>query len=103
VPESCRNLDLALVEKTLVDACGNVTAAARSLAVPSVDLRRFVWATPSVADVVFEQVELAIDEAEAVLRKGLRHPDLSKQLQAAIFILRHGEAARRRGWRKGRA
>jgi hypothetical protein len=83
VPANCKDLNLEVVEHTLVEARGNVTAAARSLSVPSVDLRKLVWATPLLADAVFEQVEQKIDEAEEVLHQGLRRSDLGLRLQAA--------------------
>jgi hypothetical protein len=103
VPASCVALELTLVEKELVRTRGNVREAAKALDVPSVDLRKFVSSTPQLADAIYEEIELAIDEAQAVLWEGLRHEDLSKRLQAAIFILRHSEVARRRGWGRGRA
>jgi hypothetical protein len=103
VSASCRKLDIGLVERALVDARGNVTAAARTLSVPSGDLRRLIWATPSLADAAFEQIEQAIDEAQAVLFEGLQCDDWGRRFQAAVFVLRHSEAARRRGWGNGRA
>ena len=51
-----------------------------------------------LADAIYEGTERAIDEAVQVLRDGLRHPDMSKRLAAAPFLLRHTEAGRRRGW-----
>jgi hypothetical protein len=99
VPANCKALDLAIVERTLVDLRGNVAAAARSLCVPSV--RKLVWATPLLADAVFEQLEQKIDEAEEVLHQGLRSSDLGLRLQAARFILRQSEFGRRRGWGRG--
>jgi hypothetical protein len=101
VPANCKALDLAVVERALVDLHGNVTAAARSLSVPSVDLRKLVWATPLLADAVFEQLEQKIDEAEEVLHQGLRSSDLGLRLQAARFLLRQSEFGRRRGWGRG--
>jgi hypothetical protein len=101
VPANCKVLDLAIVERALVDLRGNVTAAARSLSVPSVDLRKLVWATPLLADAVFEQLEQKIDEAEEVLHQGLRSSDLGLRLQAARFLLRQSEFGRRRGGGRG--
>jgi hypothetical protein len=72
VPESCRSLELAVVERALVEARGSMTATARALSVPSVDLRKLVWANPSLADAVYEQIEQMIDEAWRVLRHALR-------------------------------
>jgi hypothetical protein len=97
-PTTCEGLDLAVVEKTLIDTHGNVTAAARSLQVPSANLRKLVWSTFSLADAIYEQIEQAIDAAEAVLREGLRSEDRGRRLQAATFILAQSDAGRRRGW-----
>ena len=91
-------VDLKIIEQTLIDKCGCVAAAARDLGVPSVDLRRLVASRPSLADVIYEGSERAIDEAVQVLLDGLRHPDKSQRLAAAAYLLRHTEAARRRGW-----
>jgi hypothetical protein len=101
VPANCKALDLAVVERALIDLRGNVTAAARSLSVPSVDLRKLVWATPALADAVFEQIEQEIDEAEEVLRQALRSTDLGRRLQTAAFVLTQSEFGRRRGWGRG--
>lgn len=98
VPASCIVLDFARVERALVDSRGNITSAARALSVPSSHLRRLVWATPSLAGAAFEQIEQAIDEAQASLWEGLRSDDFGRRLKAAVFILRHTDAARRRGW-----
>jgi hypothetical protein len=100
VPANCKGLDLAVVEQALVKTFGNVTAAARALFVSSIDLRKLVWATPSLADTVYEQLERAVDEAEAIILQGLRSQDRSQRIQAATFLLRHSAAARRRGWGK---
>jgi hypothetical protein len=53
VPANCNDLNLEVVEHALVDARGNVTAAARSLSVPSVDLRKLVWADAFVGGCCF--------------------------------------------------
>lgn len=102
IPSSCKGLELAAIERALVEARGNVTAAARTLSVPSVDLRKFVWATPSLVNAVYEQLERMIDEAEGVLREALRSKDARLRRQAAAFLLSHSEAGRRRGWGRRR-
>jgi hypothetical protein len=84
-----------------MDLRGNVSAAARSLSVPTVDLRKLVWATPLLVVAVFEQLEQKIDEAEEVLHQGLRSSDLGHRLQSARFILRQSEFGRRRAWGRG--
>jgi hypothetical protein len=67
------------------------------LGVPASDLRRLVSWGP-LAAAASEQVEQAIDEAEHVVRDGLRSPDMGKRLAAASFLLRQSEARRRRGF-----
>jgi hypothetical protein len=89
---------LEAIERELLDKCGSVSAAARALGVSSVDLRRLVGSRPLLANAIYEGTELAIDEAVQVLRNGLRRPEMSKRLAAAVYILRHTEAGRRRGW-----
>ena len=101
VPANCKALDLSVAERALMDLRGNVSAAARSLSVPTVDLRKLVWATPLLVVAVFEQLEQKIDEAEEVLHQGLRSSDLGHRLQSARFILRQSEFGRRRGWGRG--
>jgi hypothetical protein len=85
------------VEAALVQHRCNIAGAARSLGVPASDLRRLVSWGP-LAAAATEQVELAIDEAEAVLHDGLRSPDLMMRLKAASTLLALSPAARRRGW-----
>ena len=102
LPVSCRDLDLATVEAELVKRRCNVAAAARALGVPASDLRRLVSWGP-LAAAASEQVEQAIDEAQAVLRDGLKSPDLAVRLKAASTLLALSPAARRRGWGRGRA
>jgi hypothetical protein len=53
VPASCKGLDLVVIEQALVDVRLNVTAAARALSIPSVDLRELVWSTLSGCGVCF--------------------------------------------------
>ena len=89
---------VAAVERALVEAAGNVTAAARALGIASANLRGFVRAHPLLADVVFEQIEQEIDAPQQVLWDGLRSDSAMTRMRAAAYILRHTEAGRRRGW-----
>jgi len=98
VPANCAHLGLAAIEAELVRTEGNVTAAATALCVPSADLRKLVWSTTSLADVIFEQLEQMIDEAEQALRDGLKDADMGRRLQAATTLLTQSAAGRRRGW-----
>ena len=71
----------------------NIAGAARALGVPASDLRRLVSWGP-LAAAASEKVEQAIDEAEAVLRDGLKSPDLTVRLKAASTLLGLSPAAR---------
>jgi hypothetical protein len=97
VPEVCRTLELATVERALIKARGNVGQAAKALKVPSPALRKLVYFTSELADVMFEQYERAMDEAQAILFEGLRSERLSERLEAAKFLLT-SDAGRRRGF-----
>jgi hypothetical protein len=98
VPVSCVHLDLAAIKAELIRTEGNVTAAATALSVPSADLRKLVWSTTSLTDVIFEQLEQMIDAAEQALRDGLKDADMGRRLQAATALLTLSPAARKRGW-----
>ena len=93
-PVSCRELDLARVEVELVRARCNIAGAARALGVPASDLRRLVSWGP-LAAAASEQVEQAIDKAEAVLLDGLDSPEPIVRLKAAtaLLMLKSGGAA----------
>jgi hypothetical protein len=88
----------AIVKQALVDAGGSVTGAARTLRIASASLRRSVRAQPSLADLVFEQIEQEIDAAHQVLWDGLCSDSVMTRMRSASYILRHTEAGRRRGW-----
>ena len=94
---------LAAVKQALVDAGGSVTGAARTLGIASASLRRLVRAQPLLADLVFDQIELEIDTAHQVLWDGLDSDSAMTRMRAAVYILRHTEAGRRRGWGMRRA
>lgn len=98
VPASCAHLALAAIEAELIRTEGNITAAATALSVPSADLRKLVWSTPSLTDIIFEQLEQMIDGAEQALRDGLKDTDKTRRLQAAVALLTLSAAGRKRGW-----
>ena len=100
VPVSCRELDLAAAEAALVKHRCNVAAAARELEVPASDFRRLVSWGP-LAAAAREQVEQALDRAEAVLRDGLEDGDALVRLKAASAFLTLTSAGRRRGFGRG--
>ena len=91
-------VSLGAIERELLDKCGSVSAAARALGVSSVELRRLVGSRPLLANAIYEGTERAIDQAVQVLCDGLSHPDKTRRLAAAAYLLRHTEAGRRRGW-----
>ncbi len=86
LPVSCRELDPATVKAELVRSRCNIAGAARALGVPASDLRRLVAWGP-LAAAVTEQVEQAIDRAEAVLLDGLELGHALVRLKAASALL----------------
>jgi hypothetical protein len=101
IPVSCRELDLAAVEETLVKHHCNVAKAAKELGIPASDLRRLVSWGP-LAEAAAERVEQSIDDAQAALIAGLRSPDFTERLRSASTLLALSPAGRRRGWGRGR-
>jgi len=57
-----------------------------------------VWSTASPTDVIFEQLEQMIDEAEQALRDGLKDTDKARRLQAAVALLTLSPVALMRSW-----
>ena len=102
IPASCAHLEFCELKAELIRNHGNVTAAAKTLGVPSADLRRLVWST-KLADSVYEAVEETLDEAQAVLFDALSCADLTHKLQAAKTMLTQTTAGRRRGFGSGAA
>jgi hypothetical protein len=97
IPDSCAHLDPKRVLRALKRVDGNVSAAARKLKVPIVDLRQMTTQSPELIDAALEAAEQALDKAEAAIYEGLRSPDATKRIQAASHILRNWPATRR--WR----
>ena len=98
VAASVADLDHSLVAAVLARHSCNVTDAARDLGVPSSDLRRLLWANPSLQDASFEVVEGRIDLAESNIAEFLRSSDGRERLAASMFTLRNSARSRRRGW-----
>jgi hypothetical protein len=88
---------VAAVERALVEAAGNVTAAARTLRIASANLRGYVRAHPLLADVVFEQIEQEIDAAQQVLLDGLRSDNATTRIPSGGL-----HPATHRGWAASR-
>jgi hypothetical protein len=95
VPANCAHLDLAVVERAIIQTRGDLHAAARTLNVPAKDLRLLALAKPSLNDAVHEQLDRALDKAMAVLIAGLDHPNPRQRIRAAGAILRFAQATRR--------
>ena len=98
LPATVSNLDLATVIEVLSRQAANVTEAARDLGVPASDLRRLLWASPSLQDAVFEAVESRLDLAEKNIAESLRSGDNRERLAASMFTIRNSHRARKRGW-----
>jgi hypothetical protein len=98
IPASCRGLESDAVKKALTDATGDLALAARKLSVPCFDLRRFMLAKQELAARAYEEVERALDRAQAVVFEGLRSSDYLTRLRAAKFMLKRTDAGRRRGF-----
>ena len=99
-PPSCAHLGRAAIEAALVETCGNITASARTLGVPSSDLRRLVRSS-SLADVVYWQVTGRADarrRAAGFVRRP-REPRTGAAAYGREGPLLRAEAGKRRGWR----
>jgi hypothetical protein len=97
IPKSCAGLDFHAIEAELIKTSGNITASAKTLGVPSADLRKLVWST-KLADTVYEAIEETLDEAQQIVRDALESEDKTHRLQAAKAMLTQTIAGKRRGW-----
>jgi hypothetical protein len=102
LPASLSGLDLMKAGRAIIKTGGNITKAAISLGVPPEDLRLATRANPRLIDAALEAEEQALDEAEAVIRKGLKSRELGRALEAAAHLLRNSDVGRERGWGKRR-
>ena len=100
IPKSCADLDFREIERELIKTHGNVTLTAKTLGVPSADLRKLVWST-KLADTVYEAIEEVLDEAQGVVLDALEGDDKTHRLQAAKVLLTLTTNGRRRGWGSG--
>ena len=66
---------------------GDICAAARELSVPGPDLRRLIWAQPSLLENALEEHELAVQRAVGVLIEALDSPSDRRREWAAERIL----------------
>jgi hypothetical protein len=98
IPESCADLDLEAAGRELIRTGGNVSAAAKALGVPALDLRLLTYAVPELIDAALEAEERVLDEAQAVLFEAMRAGDMRRRIRAAGLFLRATATGRRRGF-----
>jgi hypothetical protein len=100
IPASCRALDYDAVVAALVASRVNVSQAARTLGIPSGDLRRALAVVPPLLDLVIEIDEERIDLAQQNVDEMLRSNDKLLRKEASFFVLRQSRRAAERGWRQ---
>jgi hypothetical protein len=88
IPASCAELDLEAAGRALIDAGGDVGAAAGELGVPAHDFRLLTYAAPELIDAVLEAKERELDAAEAVLLEAMTAGDVRLRIRAASLYLR---------------
>ena len=81
-------IDPEAAEKALIDARGSVGKAARSLDIPSAELRKFVTDNPKLRAAALEATERDLDKAEQIILDGMDSQDKMKRLEAAAMILK---------------
>jgi hypothetical protein len=101
VPGSLADIDLEKVKRALFKHEGNVAAAAKTLGVDSIDLRRLCWAKYELVELALEMAHRIVDRAQARLIEALNGEHPERRLRAALFVLSHSAAARERGWCRG--
>ena len=87
-----------VVSEALLEAKGNVAAAADLMGVRSDRLRAYVNAKPALKSILAETLERGVDRSIEVLFEGLANPAWTLRLAAAKEFMR-SEAAARRGFR----
>jgi hypothetical protein len=90
-------IDVEEAKRALEKCQGNITAAADLMKVHSARLRAFVAEEPVLRGMQAEIIERGVDEAVAILFKGMKHESYGIRLMAAKEFLR-SEPARRRGF-----
>ena len=98
VPAAVADLDLAQVIEALARHGCNVSDAAAEFGVPAGDLRKLLWAKPSLQEAAFEVVEARIDKAEKNIAEALDSDDSRRRDAASFFVVRNSVRAKRRGW-----
>jgi hypothetical protein len=87
VPDSCRDLDLAHVSRTLVKHYGYFPSTARELGVSPADLRRLTWAKPKLLDEAHEEMELAVIRGRGELIRALFSDNPRRRMWGADRML----------------
>jgi hypothetical protein len=75
-----------------------VSKTAKTLGVPTRDLRRLTFAVPELIDAALEVEEEMVEEAEALLFAAMRAGDMRRRIRAAGLFLRATAQGRRRGF-----
>jgi hypothetical protein len=98
IPESVAHLDVEIIAAALIRHNANIRNTARSLDVPSGDLRKLVLIDQRLADAALEAVELRLDECEANLCEALHCDDPRRRDGVSMFLLRNTQRASKRGY-----
>jgi hypothetical protein len=86
-PDSCRDLDLAHVSRTLAKHYGYFPSAARELGVSPGDLRRLTWAKPKLLDEAHEEMELTVLRGRGELIQALFSDNPRRRMWGADRML----------------
>jgi hypothetical protein len=87
IPDSCRDLDLAHVSRTLAKHYGYFPSAARELGVSAAGLRRLTWAKPKLLDEAHEKMELTVLRGRGELIRALFSDNVRRRMWGADRIL----------------
>jgi hypothetical protein len=87
VPDSCRDLDLAHVSRTLTKHYGYFPSAARELGVSPADLRRLTWSKPKLLDEAHEEMDLAVIRGRGELIRALFSDNPRRRMWGADRML----------------
>ena len=87
VPDSCRDLDLAHVSRTLTKHYGYFPSAARELGVSPADLRRLTWAKPHILDEAHEEMDFAVIRGRGELIQAVFSDNPRRRMWGADRIL----------------
>ena len=98
LPATVADLNVEYVTKVLAKHSCNVTDAAKDLGVPTMDLRRLLWANSGLQGEAAEIVERRLDKAEKNVFEALNSEDSRRRDAASFFVLRNTAASKRRGW-----